>query len=183
MTLFQLLALGLIIGANNLAAALALGALGQASRRIRIVAVFSVFEFVVPLVGIGLGQTAARWVATHAEWISAALLIALGAWVIVVGVRNRSDDERLARRATTWYGLLLLAGGLSLDNLIVGFSLGLGRVDPLVVATTIAVFSAAFTWVGLGLGDASRRHWERWSAVGAGGLLVALGVADALGLV
>ena len=183
MTLLQLLALGLVIGSNNLAAALALGALGQASRRVRIVAVFSVFEFVIPLVGIGLGQTAARWVATHAEWISAALLIALGAWVIVVGVRKKSDDERLARRATTWYGLLLLAGGLSIDNLVVGFSLGLGLVDPLVVATTIAGFSAAFTWVGLGLGDASRRHWERWAAVGAGGLLVALGVADALGVI
>jgi putative Mn2+ efflux pump MntP len=183
MTLIQLLALGLVIGSNNLAAALALGALGQASRRVRIVVVFSVFEFVIPLVGIGLGQTAARWVATHAEWISAALLVALGVWAIVMGMRDTHDDERLAHRATTWYGLLLLAGGLSLDNLIVGFSLGLGRMDPLVVATTIAAFSAAFTWVGLGLGDASRRHWERWSAVGAGLLLVALGVADALGVV
>jgi putative Mn2+ efflux pump MntP len=183
MTLIQLLALGLVIGSNNLAAALALGALGQASRRVRIVAVFSVFEFVIPLVGIGLGQAAAHWVATHAEWASAALLVALGVWAIAVGMRDTRDDERLARHATTWYGLMLLAGGLSIDNLIVGFSLGLGSVDPLAVAATIAAFSATFTWVGLGLGNASRRHWERWSAVGAGVLLVALGVADALGVI
>ena len=181
MTPLQLLALGLVIGSNNLAVALALGALGQASRWARIVAVFGVTEFVVPLVGIGLGRTAASRLVTSAEWIGAALLVGLGVWAITVGVRQSTDDERLARRATTWHGLVLLAGGLSIDNLLVGFSLGLGSVDPVLVAASIAACSVVFTWVGLRLGNSSRRHWERRSAVAAGILLVALGVADALG--
>lgn len=182
MTPVQLLALGLVIGANNLAVALALGALGQASRRGRIVAVFTLFEFVVPLVGIGLGQALARRLVAGVGWVGGALLVALGLWAIIAGLRRASeDDERLARRATTWGGLVVLAGTLSLDNLVVGFSLGLAGAAPVLVAATIAACSAAFTWLGLGLGSSSRRHWERGAEVGAGALLVGLGVIDMLG--
>ena len=46
-----LIVLGVVIGANNLSAALALGALGHGHHRSRIVGVFAVFEFTVPLVG------------------------------------------------------------------------------------------------------------------------------------
>ena len=182
MTPLELLTLGLVIGANNLAVALALGALGQVVRRSRVVAVFGVTEFLVPLVGIAIGRSAAGRLASGADLLGAALLVAFGVWAVVQGRRRSADDERLAGRATTWHGLLLLAGGLSLDNLVVGFGLGLGQVDPVVVATAIGVSSAVVTWVGLALGDHSRRHWERPSAVVAGGLLVVLGVATGLGL-
>lgn len=59
MSVVQILVLGVVIGANNFSAALSLGALGQADRRVRIVSVFAVFEFVVPLVGAALGQALA----------------------------------------------------------------------------------------------------------------------------
>jgi putative Mn2+ efflux pump MntP len=77
--------------------------------------------------------------------------------------------------------LVALAVGLSVDNLAVGFSLGLGEVPPVLLATTIAAFSMAFTWVGLGLGNEMRRHWERRAEIAAGALLVALAVATAAG--
>jgi putative Mn2+ efflux pump MntP len=91
-------------------------------------------------------------------------LPALGIWTIVSALRDKLDEGRLARRATSWTGLVLLAGSLSIDNLVVGFSLGLGGFDPLMLATTIAVFSMAFTWIGLHLGSAGRRHWKRQPA-------------------
>ncbi|MFO8237169.1 MAG: manganese efflux pump, partial [Prochlorococcaceae cyanobacterium] len=138
MTLIDLLILGIVIGANNLAVALALGAMGQVERRWRVLVVFGVFEFTMPLLGIGLGLL-----------------------TVVAGVRNRRQDEKLARSATSWRGLTVLAFGLSLDNVVVGFSLGLGGSNPLAVATTIAWFSVLFTWIGMGLGRTSRRHWER----------------------
>lgn len=177
----QMLLLGVVIGANNFSAALALGALGQAKRRVRIVAVFAVFEFVVPLVGAIVGQALAVTLAAGARWISAALLLAVGAFTIAAGVRDTNKDERIATAVTSWRGLLVLAAGLSADNLAVGFSLGLGRVEPVVLAGTIVVFSTVFTWVGISLGDDMRRHWERRSELVAGGLLVCLGVAAAAG--
>lgn len=177
----QMLLLGVVIGANNLSAALALGALGQVRRRLRIVGVFGAFEFVVPLVGATIGQALAVTLAAGARWISAALLAAVGAFTIAAGIRQRNRDERIARLVTTWRGLVLLAAGLSADNLAVGFSLGLGRVEPLVLAATIGVFSTVFTWVGISLGDDMRRQWERRSELIAGGLLVCLGIAAAAG--
>lgn len=147
----------------------------------RIVSVFAVFEFVIPLVGAAIGQAVALTLAGAARWISAGILLAVGAVTVAAGVRWRDRDERTARLVTTWRGLVVLAAGLSADNLAIGFSLGLGRVEPLVLATTIAVFSTVFSWVGIGLGNQMRRHWERRAQLVAGGLLILLAVAGLAG--
>jgi putative Mn2+ efflux pump MntP len=173
----ELLVLGTVIGANNFSAALALGALGQARRRARILVVFGTFEFFVPLVGAAVGQAVALSLAGGGRWISSALLLTVGAMTVVAGIRGRDKDSRITRRVTSWRGLVILAAGLSADNLAIGFSLGLGQIEPLVLATTIAVFSTAFTWVGISLGDEMHRHWERRVEVAAGALLIGLGIA------
>lgn len=181
MSLLKIVILGLVIGANNLAAALALGALSHPPRRAKVILVFGVFEFAVPLLGLELGRMAARWVATHAAWLGAALLVGLGVWVIVMGLSKPGGDERLAQLTTTWHGLGLLAAGLSVDNLVIGFSLGLRETEPLLLAAVIATCSVAFAWAGMRLGKASRRYWEQRAEVGAGVLLLGLGAASAMG--
>ncbi len=160
MTLIDFLILGVVIGSNNLAVALALGAIGQASHRFRVMLVFGVFEFVMPLLGIGLGAVTARAIGLQTNVVGTVLLIALGLLIVIGGVRNRRQDEKLAKHVTKWGGLAFLALGLSIDNVVVGFSLGLGPVDPLAVATTIAFFSVLFTWIGMRLGAGGKnRCW------------------------
>jgi manganese efflux pump family protein len=138
------------------------------------VTVSGAFEFLVPLVGVWLGRHAASMVAERAGWLGPVLLALLGSWAIAGGLRRDWDEEALARRATTWRGLVLLAGGLSLDNLVVGFSLGLGGRSPLLLASVIAGCSMAFAWLGLRLGRFARRRGRRAAEVGAGVLLLAL---------
>ncbi|MCL7489725.1 MAG: manganese efflux pump MntP family protein [Desulfobulbaceae bacterium] len=181
MNFIDFIILGTIIGSNNLAVALAFGALGQVKRRFRIILVFGLFEFFVPLLGIWLGSAAAEAVGLQTTLVGAILLIGMGLVTVIGGIRNEGNDEKLARQVTRWSGLVLLAAGLSADNLIVGFSLGLGRAEPLAVAGTIAFFSVVFTWAGIHLGRESRRSWERSAKIGCGLLLVALGVATGLG--
>lgn len=175
----ELLILGVAIGANNFAVALALGALGQAPRRWRIAGVFGAFEFAVPLLGLLVGRGLADVAAGAGRWIGAALLAALGVWTLAVAARGRGRGESLGSRVTTWQGLAGLAAGLSLDNLVVGFALGLQRVSPLLVAGVIAAFSVTFTLAGLALGAGGRRRWLRPTELAAGValLLVAAGVA------
>jgi len=180
-TFIDFLIIGVVIGSNNLAVALALGAMGQAARRFRVMLVFGVFEFVMPFLGIGLGAATAREIDLHTNVIGAVLLIALGLLTVIGGVRNRRQDEKLAKQVTQWRGLVFLALGLSIDNVVVGFSLGLGRADPLAVATTIASFSVLFTWIGMRLGRESRRGWEQVAKIGAGMLLVGFGAANGMG--
>lgn len=176
-----LLVLGVVIGANNLSAALALGALGHGHHRWRIVGVFAAFEFTVPLIGALLGQALATAIADRVPWLGAVLLIGLGILVLASVLRRGNSDDRLARLATSWRGLILLAAGLSADNLVVGFSLGLESVPPLALAATIVVFSSTFTFLGVTLGDDLRRHWERRTEIAAGILLIGLGIAVAAG--
>lgn len=181
MTLIDFLILGVVIGSNNLAVALALGAMGQAQRRFRVMLVFGVFEFVMPLLGIWLGAATAHVIDLQTNVVGTVLLIALGLLAVIGGVRNRRQDEKLAKHVTQWRGLAFLALGLSIDNVVVGFSLGLGRVDPLAVATNIVFFSVLFTWIGMRLGRKSRRGWEQVAKISAGMLLVGFGVANGMG--
>ena len=109
------------------------------------------------------------------------MLFALGAMALWTGLRQHRNDDRWAHRITSWGGIVLIAAGLSIDNLVVGFGLGVGRSPAIAVASTIALFSMTFTWIGLGLGNEARRHWERRAEVAAGLLLIALGAASATG--
>ena len=179
--IWKLLLLGIVIGSNNLATALALGALGQGHRRARVTLVFAAFEFTIPLIGLWLGRTAADWVEQNAGWIGPALLAMVGIWTISSGIRKQTDDERYVRRLTSWAGLMTLAALLSLDNLVIGFSLGTGDLPPLLVAATIALFSSVFTWTGMTLGTATRRHWERIGLVASGVLLLLVAGAAQFG--
>lgn len=182
MSPLELLTVGLVIGANNFAVALLLGALGQERRRWRIAGVFGVSEFVIPLVGLMIGAVAADYVADAGRFISASLLIALGA--LAIRESRRHDplvDERLAAKVTTWGGLVLLAVGLGMDNLVVGFALGLGDTEPLLLSAVIASFAVIYTLLGLRLGNSGRRHWGPPAQAGSGLLLILLGAAAAAG--
>ncbi len=181
MTTVDLIILGAIVGSNNFAVALSLGALNQASRRYRVMFVFGVFEFLLPLVGIYLGSTLAMSIGIYSSLVGAALLFGLGLLTATGGFRKGYDDELLARRLTQWKGLLVLAAGLSLDNLLVGFGLGLGEVQPLIVAGAISFFSVIYTWLGIQIGQVSRRRWEHAAKIFTGVLLMLLGIATAQG--
>jgi manganese efflux pump family protein len=170
--------LGLVIGSNNLAIAMAIGAQGQIRRMGWVVGVFGLFEFIVPLAGFWIGRQAAEGIGVHSAWIAPLLLALLGGWTIRSAFQERSQSIRMARMTTSWPGLLILSLSISLDNLVVGFSLGLKGADPLLIALTISLFAMGFTWFGIQIGSMARRHWERYAEFGAGVLL--LGLAGAL---
>jgi len=76
----------------------------------------------------------------HSNIIGAVLLFGLGLFAVVGSFCEDQNAELIVRRLTRWSELVVLAAGLSLDNLMVGFSLGLGEAPPLVEATTILFF-------------------------------------------
>lgn len=173
--MLELVLLGLVVGSNNFATSLALGSLGQAHRRWRILLVFAVFEFTIPLVGLALGRRASVYLADQVDWLAPVLIAGLGLWTLFEATRNAQDEDRLARWLSSWGGLIMLSAGLSLDNLVVGFSLGLGGVPILVTAAVIMVCSVGFAWTGLRLGASGRRDFEA-PAEAVSGLLL-LGIA------
>lgn len=179
--LMELLLLGAIIGSNNFATALALGTLGQQVRRWRVVLVFGLFEFCIPLLGLALGRHASTRFEAMFDWVGPALLALLGVWTIITASRSKKQAKQLASRVTSWWGLIALSAGLSVDNLIVGFSLGLSEVQPLLLALTIAAFSMVFALIGLHLGHRAHESHRRLAGIATGILLVGLAIAVAIG--
>jgi len=174
--IYRFLILGLVIGSNNFAVALAFGALGQRRRLWRVVLVFGCFEFLIPLVGLWVGRQMSQRLESWAGVISPLLLAAVGVWILVQSFRDPASGERMAARMTHWRGLLLVATVLSLDNLIIGFSLGIRGTYPLLLAANIAAFSIVFTWIGIRVGAKARRQWETTVNRGSGMLLLLLAV-------
>lgn len=177
-----LLMLGLVIGSNNLAASLALGAFGQGKHWARILTVVAFFEFCIPLLGLWLGQNTAGFLAERAGWLGPALLAGIGLWTLFNALRGQDEDASLmAEKAATWGGMILLAGSLSIDNLLVGFGLGLGKRSPLLVASVIVCCSVAFTGLGLWLGSQAHERWRRRAEIAAAVMLLVLAGAAWLG--
>lgn len=179
----DLLILGIVIASNNFAGALALGAIGARGRRWRILIAFGLFEFFVPLTGLCLGGKASSAVAGAAAWVGPTLLAFLGCWALWKANDATLGEGSDVETVTSWKGLATLAAGLSIDNLLVGFSIGLGRIEPLTLATTIAAFSIVFTQIGIELGARATRNYERRARLIAGCLLLALAAADFFGFI
>ena len=168
----ELLILGIVAGTNNFATALALGALGQIDRQWRILMVFVAFEFSVPLAGLAMGRRLSREVSDNIDWLAPVLIAGLGLWTLLVASRGSTDRANLARWLSSWHGLVLLSAGLSLDNLVVGFSLGLSGVPILLTATIIMLCSVTFARTGLRSGARGHRDFETPAEVASGMLLL-----------
>jgi putative Mn2+ efflux pump MntP len=172
--LLQLLIIGVVIGSNNFATSLALGALGQEDKHRRILIMFGVFEFSIPLFGLWLGSNLSNLLTERFGWLGPLLIAGIGLWTLFQAIRETRDDKKLAKWLSSWGGLFFLSAGLSVDNLIIGFSLGLNSVPALVTATVIMTCSVAFTWIGLLVGGKGQRSNETAAEFLSGLLLLAI---------
>jgi putative Mn2+ efflux pump MntP len=172
----RLLAFVLPLGLDSFAVAAALGAaqpLGRAAR-LRISLIFVAFEAGMPLIGLAAGGGLARLVGGTADYVAAAAVIGIGAWMLA----DRDDDEiDGARRLVGASGLAVIALGvsISLDELAIGFSLGLTRLPAVPVISAIGAQALVASQLGLALGGiVGERFRERAGRI-AGVALILLG--------
>lgn len=133
----------------------------------------------MPIVGLLLGQQVSGYLAGYTGYIAGGLLILTGLYAIWQGRRDQVPRRGGIQRRQ----LLVTAAALSIDNLAVGFALGVYRVPIVLAALTIGIVSVVMSLIGLELGSRLGRRVEAWSEELGGGVLVVLGVAIALGLI
>jgi putative Mn2+ efflux pump MntP len=128
--MLKLLAFVLPLGLDSFAIAAALGAAGKLTGRDRwrITTLFVIFEAGMPLLGLAVGAPLAHAIGDIADYLAAAAVIGVGAWMLLHGDDDEEDEK--AGRLVTAHGTALLALGvsISLDELAIGFSLGLARL-------------------------------------------------------
>jgi putative Mn2+ efflux pump MntP len=149
---WQLVVLGIAMGMNNALASVALGAMRMPRReQLRIALVFGLFEALMPVIGVMIGEQVAGLVGKRARWIGIALLTGFGLYSLLK--RDTEDDDAADKRAQArGMQVLLLAAALSLDNLTIGFGLGMLQVPLAAAAIVFGFISLSMAWVGLELG-------------------------------
>jgi putative Mn2+ efflux pump MntP len=174
--MLKLAAFVLPLGLDSFAVAAAIGATQATTawQRLRISLIFVIFEGGMPLIGLGLGSVLAHGIGVVADYLAAAVVIGIGAWMLLSGDR---DDEARAARVTTSRGLALIGLGISisLDELAIGFGIGLIRLPLTIVIVAIALQAFIAAQLGLATGATIAERWRERAERLAGIALIALG--------
>lgn len=134
-----------------------------------------IFEGGMPLIGVGLGAALAHGIGQVADYIAAATVIGIGAWMLLTGDEGEEDK---AAGITGSHGLALIGLGISisLDELAVGFSIGLVRLPVVIVISAIALQAFVAAQLGLAIGAKIAEHWRERAERLAGIALILLGI-------
>jgi putative Mn2+ efflux pump MntP len=179
--LLGLLLVSVSVGLSNFAGAIGIGLSGiDARTRLRVGIAFGLFEALMPIIGLLLGQAVAGHLGHIAKYVGSAILIVVGAYTIVQGRRVPSEPRAPVRLRT--HRLLVMALALSIDNLAVGFALAVYQINIVLAAATMGVISVALSLLGLELGSRLGSRVEAWSEELGGAVLIVVGLAIAVGL-
>ena len=174
----KLIALVVPLGLDTFAVAAALGMSGVTPQdRLRVTALFTVFEMGMPVVGFVVGAIAGKVAGAAADYIAIAVLIALGVYMLWPRHDDRDEPGRVGLLARTrGFAAIGLGISISLDELAIGFTLGLLRFPVLLVIVLIGIQTLVVTQVGLRLGsrigEAVRERAEQLAGV----VLATLGI-------
>jgi putative Mn2+ efflux pump MntP len=149
----------------------ALGAAGlDRGERLRTSLILSAFEAGMPVVGFLAGAAIGAAVGGWSAYVAAVVLALVGAWMLRPGGADE-DDVRLLETARGW-AIVALGLGISLDELAIGFGVGLLALPLLLLVALIGVQAFVAAQLGMRLGS---RLAERARNAGqrlAGALLV-----------
>jgi putative Mn2+ efflux pump MntP len=136
------------LGFDTFAVAVALGLRGL--RPIRPALLFSLFETVMPLIGILVGRYFGLRFGTPAVYVGGVILIGLGIHTLRETLRRENETASLSFESLR--GTLLAGLGISTDEIAVGFPLGALGLPIITVLAAIAVQAFFVTVAGIMLG-------------------------------
>jgi manganese efflux pump family protein len=179
--LLGLLLVSVSVGLSNFAGAIGIGLSGiDARTRLRVGIAFGLFEALMPIIGLLLGQAVAGHLGHIAKYVGSAILIVVGGYTIWQGRRVPNEPRAPVRLRT--HRLLVMALALSIDNLAVGFALAVYQINIVLAAATMGVISVALSLIGLELGSRLGSRVEAWSEELGGAVLILVGLAIAVGV-
>ena len=176
-----LLLVSVSVGLSNFAGAIGIGLSGVDRRtRLRVGIAFGLFEAGMPLIGLLVGQAVAGRLGDYGRYAGAGLLILTGIYTIWQGWGTEKKSEKDI--ALDSRGLAITAIALSLDNLVIGFALGVYHVNVVLAAVTMGVVSVGMSLVGLELGSRLGAVFEGLAEEAGGTVLILVGLALGFGV-
>ena len=176
MSLLTLGLLAIALGTDAFSMCIGIGIAGVRLRQIIIISlIVLIFHIIMPLIGWYIGGFLGNLLGRVASIAGAALLVYLGGRMIWAVWRKGADNSASSMIDNVW-GIMLLAAGVSMDALSVGFTLGTRNVNLIQAAGIIGLVAGLMTFVGLVLGRFIG-NWVGSRAQMVGGVvLVGIGV-------
>jgi putative Mn2+ efflux pump MntP len=172
--LYEVLIISIGLGSDAFSVALAAGAQGFAVKRVfRLSWHFGSFQFMMPIIGWGLGEIISQWIGRFANWVMFALLIVIGGKMIWEGIKDTPKEIPDLSRGWT---LVILSVATSLDALGVGFGFGLLGYAILKPAIIVGVVCSMMTVIGLYLGAILYDKLGRRAIIIGGIILIGIGI-------
>jgi manganese efflux pump family protein len=169
------------VGLDNFAVAIGIGIAGVDARtRLRVAVIFGFFEAAMPLIGLCIGHSSAHGLGQATRYVGGGLLAAAGLWSLVEARRTYSvssaGSHDALRRGGLGAGALVVSGlALSIDNLVIGFGLGVTKTPLLASLLVFAVVSVSLSLAGLELGRTVGARMQGRADWVAGVVLIVVG--------
>jgi putative Mn2+ efflux pump MntP len=172
-TLLKMIILVLSLGIDTLLISTSLGVL-KTKGKFKIAIAFACAEAIMPLIGLFIGQGAGMIIGNWSSLIGGILLLGVAVWLVFFEDEDE-EEEKLERNLVGWT-LVITAVSISLDELAVGFSIGLVGVPIALTIVLIALQAFIFTFLGLTFGSKFKLFLGEWSEKAAGIVLGLLGL-------
>jgi manganese efflux pump family protein len=139
---------------------------------------FGLFQFMMPIIGFFGGMYLERYIKSVDHWIAFGLLAFIGLKMIREAFRKESEDCPVDERKdpTRGWSLIVLAVATSIDALAVGLSIGVLNHPIFLPSVIIGVVCAAFSAVGVALGNKVGSFAGKRAEAFGGLMLIAIGI-------
>lgn len=176
MNFTTLFLLALALGTDAFSLAIGIGMSGITIKQSVLMSItILVFHIFMPLMGYIAGEVFGALMGRVATVIGACILIYLGLNMFFE-VFKINKDENTAFIIANFWGLILLAGSVSVDALSVGFSLGTRKVALGLAVLVFGLVAGLMTFTGLEFGKKIGNWIGEKSILLGGFILIAIGV-------
>ena len=135
---------------------------------------FGLFQFMMPVIGWGVGATVVQFIAAYDHWVAFGLLAYVGGKMIKESFQE--GDYASSTDPTRRWTLIMLAIATSIDALAVGLSLAMLQVPILSPSIIIGIVAAAMTALGLALGNRLGKAFGKRMELVGGLVLLGIGI-------
>lgn len=168
------IALVLALGTDTLVMSISIGVL-QPNTKYKIALVFALAEGLMPTIGLLIGRVAGVWTGYLGRFVGGSLLLAVSVWFVFFDDDADGSMAKFGPNLAGW-ALLFTALSISLDELAVGFSIGLIGVPIVLTLFLIVVQALFFTCIGIAFGRRIKSFAGEWVEKAAGIVLGLLGL-------
>ena len=177
MTILDLIVLAIGVSMDAFAVSIAKGLATQRlrSRHYASVAMwFGGFQALMPVLGYFIGARFASVVSSYDHWIAFGLLVLIGGKMLYDTLFG-DDEAEEADADFRFKTMFVLAVATSIDALAVGVSLAFLQANIWWSITLIGLTTAAFSALGLRLGNIFGSHYKRSAEITGGVVLILIG--------